>query len=55
MSRGQVLPVLVLARVSLGCNMALQGLRLRHQLDCGASTGILDVIEQLHARMTCLP
>jgi hypothetical protein len=55
MSRGQVLPVLVLVRVSVGCNMSLQGLRLRHQLDSGASTSILGVIGQLRARMTCLP
>jgi hypothetical protein len=54
MSRGQVLPVLELVRVSVGCNVGAQGLPLRHQLDSEASTSILEVIGQVRARMTCL-
>jgi hypothetical protein len=44
MSRGQLLPVLVLVRVSLGSDVAMQGSRLRHQLESGASTSVLTII-----------
>jgi hypothetical protein len=49
MSRGQLLPVLVLVRVSLGSDVAMQGSRLRHQLESGASTSVLTIIGQLRA------